>query len=158
MKLLTIPTLGLTLLALAGCRATYATDPYGTGYPHSGDLIRGASLDKAILVQHTLYPYHFVIDGAALNDLGERDLHVLAAHFRSNPGSLQVHRGNTASALYEARVNAVMAALVAAGVDGSQVKLTDGLPGGDGLPGEHVVVILKAPSTLGATSGTTTSY
>ncbi len=152
MKRPTILILGLALVVLSGCRATYGTEPYGAGFPRAGDLIRGASLDKALIVQSTLYPYHFVVDGAGLNELGERDLHVLAAHFRQSAGSLHVNRGGAGDALYDARVKAVLAALVEAGVDGGQMKLAEGLPGGDGMPSERIVEILSKPAPLGATT------
>jgi hypothetical protein len=139
-------------LALTGCSTLYGTEPWGANAPTAGELIRGASIDKALLVQRTLYPYHFVLDGSELNALGERDLMVLAAHFRKSPGQLRVHRGDAPPALHEARMRAVMAALAADGVDAAQMKLSEGFPGGDGLPSERVIVILANQNPLGTTS------
>ena len=40
------------------------------------------SIKNGIISQHTVYPYHFVSDSARLNELGERDLQVLAAYYK----------------------------------------------------------------------------
>ena len=40
------------------------------------------SIKNGIISQHTIYPYHFVSDSARLNELGERDLQVLAAYYK----------------------------------------------------------------------------
>ena len=37
------------------------------------NTLNNIQVENAIITQHTLYPYHFVTDGAGLNDLGERD-------------------------------------------------------------------------------------
>jgi len=145
-------------LTLSGCGTLYGTEPWGAHAPTSSDLIRGASIDKALLVQKTLFPYHFALDGSELNQLGERDVHVLAAHFRKSPGTLHVRRGDAPAALHEARMRAVMAALASDGVDAAQMKVADGMAGGDGLPTERLIMILRTPATLsaaGETSGGT---
>jgi len=108
-----------------------------------GEAFRNASLKNAIVAQHTLYPYHFVTGSAVLNDLGERDLDVLSVHFTEASGDLNVRRGQAAQALYEARVKAVLDHLAAAGVPTNSVAIKDGLPGGDGISSERVIVILK---------------
>jgi hypothetical protein len=64
-------------------------------------------IENAIISQHTLYPYHFVQNGAELNELGQRDLAVLAGHFMKYPGRLNIRRQNIPVQLYEARVNLV---------------------------------------------------
>jgi len=142
-------------LTLSGCGTLYGTEPWGAHAPTSSDLIRGASIDKALLVQKTLFPYHFVLDGSELNQLGERDVQVLAAHFRKSPGTLHVRRGDATAALHEARMRSVMAALASDGVDAAQMKVADGMAGGDGLPNERVIQILRNPTALGTTTGTT---
>ena len=40
------------------------------------------SVENGIISQRTVYPYHFVPDSARLNELGERDLQVLAAYYK----------------------------------------------------------------------------
>src|SRR5262245_37131576 len=94
-------------LTLPGCGTLPGTQPRGARVPPAGDLNRGASIDKALLVQKTLFPYHFVLDGSELNQLGERDVQVLAAHFRKSPGTLHVRRGDATAALHEARMRSV---------------------------------------------------
>jgi hypothetical protein len=126
-----------------------------------------SAIANAILAQHTLYAYHFARGGSALNELGLRDLDILAAHFKENPGELNVRPGDASASLYEARVNEVRNTLAKAGVARDRVTLARGLPGGDGMPAEQVIRILaqdrKAegprayialPSTSGASGST----
>ncbi|HEX5010070.1 MAG TPA: hypothetical protein VFY71_06695 [Planctomycetota bacterium] len=140
------PTLNLAVLAvlLAGC----AVDPMKAPRSGAGDLLLGASMQRAIVVQSSLYPYHFVPDSAELNELGVNDLNVLAMHLRDHAGSLLISRGGASKELHEARVRAVLAALEESGVAKTQVAVHDGLPGGDGLPSGKVVDILKKPLIL----------
>jgi hypothetical protein len=156
------PVLNLAVLALllGGC----AVDPMKSPRSGAGDLLLGASMQRAIVVQSALYPYHFVPDSAELNELGVNDLNVLAMHLRDHAGSLLISRGGASKELHEARVRAVLAALEESGVAKTQVAVHDGLPGGDGLPSTKVVEIMKKPLILtgagvsetgGAATGTT---
>lgn len=114
-------------------------------------------VDRAIIAQHTLYSYHFAANGAMLNELGARDLAILAGHFAEYEGTLNVRRGDTEPGLYEARVVHVMEELAKAGVDVHRMNIADGMPGGSGLPSERVVIIMEASrSRLG--SAQSTSY
>jgi hypothetical protein len=142
--------LGATVLgALAACASAPPGNPElsGRGSMWAGDAIRNASLNNAIIAQHTLYPYHFANGSAQLNDLGQRDLNVLANHFRDTPGDLNVRRGDATETLYEARVKSVLDRLTVAGVAGGSVAVRDGLPGGEGIASERVIVILKEKMT-----------
>jgi hypothetical protein len=147
LSLLTASILG----ALPAC-STPSPPPEMEGMDSwSGDAIRNASLNNAIIRQHTLYPYHFAAGSAELNDLGERDLNVLSNYFtksahgapRAMSGEVNVRRGDASEALYEARVKVVLDRLTAAGVEGGMVAVKDGLPGGEGMSSERVIVILK---------------
>ncbi len=132
------------LAILAACHsAAQGNDVERHTGPWAGDEIQNASLNNAIVSQHTLYPYHFVAGSAELNELGARDLNVLVAHFLIAGGDLNVHRGETSQPLYESRVKTVLERLAAAGVASSSVAVKDGLPGGEGLSSERVLVILK---------------
>src|ERR1051326_6765343 len=51
------------------------------------DIVR-----TAVVSQATIYSYHFVANGAQLNDLGTRDVGYLGEHFAQNPGRLNVNR------------------------------------------------------------------
>lgn len=113
-------------------------------------------VDNAIIAQHTLYPYHFVSNGEELNELGLRDLSVLARHFAKHEGTLNVRRGETAPELYEARVTHVIAELKNAGVDTGRMSIADGMPGGAGMPSDRVVVIVGRSGQGG--SARSTSY
>jgi hypothetical protein len=101
------------------------------------------SVESAIVSQHTLYPYHFISNGAELNELGARDLSVLAKHYRDNPGTLTVRRANTTADLYTARLEMVTALLVEHGVDTDRVSINNRHAGGEGLASERVLVILE---------------
>jgi hypothetical protein len=111
--------------------------------------LNNIGVENAIIAQHTLYPYHFVPDGAALNELGQRDFAVLARHFAEYPGLLNVSPGDGVPAeLYRARVAYVTSWLKQAGVEPGRVTVSDGMPGGPGLRSEKVVTILQKSTDL----------
>ena len=147
----------VVLVALPSC-ATPDKNPELERRENSwaGDAIRNASLNNAIITQHTIYPYHFAAGSSDLNDLGQRDLHVLAEHFVKShgalPGELNVRRGDANDSLYEARVKVVLESLAQAGIPGGAVALKDGLPGGVGMPSDRVIKILKEKLPMQATS------
>ncbi|MCH8153022.1 MAG: hypothetical protein IH830_11710 [Planctomycetes bacterium] len=115
------------------------------------------AVDHAIIRQHTFYPFQFVTDGAQLNELGRRDVDVLARHFKEFPGALNVRRGNAAGALYEARARTVVDALAEAGVDVERMMVSNGLPGGDGVTSERVLIFQeRAAQATSDTAETTT--
>lgn len=101
------------------------------------------AMQNAIISQHTLYPYHFVKNGAELNELGQRDLSVLSWHFRDNPGVLNVRRDGISEALYKGRVEKVAASLENEGVESGRIDIADGLAGGPGMTSEKVLTILE---------------
>lgn len=114
------------------------------------------AMENAIITQHTLYPYHFVNNSDKLNDLGQRDLAVLANHFKQNPGQLNVRQDGTVEQLYQARIAFVAEQLKKdMGVD-SDIKIADGMPGGSGMSSESVLEILE--SNKKARSQTADSY
>ena len=84
---------------------------------------------------------------------------MLSYHFVSYPGPLNVRKGDTPEVLYKARVKAVVDAMTNAGVKPDRIKVTDGLPGGDGLSSDRVVQIMekmKSDSAGTATNSQTT--
>jgi hypothetical protein len=144
----------LMALALAGCWSP--ADPEvmpGRAGQWSGDVIRAAAINKAIVTQHVIFPYHFLANTAELNPLGQRDLTVLADYYRSHPGALSVRRMGAAQTLYDARVAAVLDKLKASGVATERLSVADSAPGGDGISSERLVQILREPAVL--TGGTT---
>jgi hypothetical protein len=109
------------------------------------DSIRNSGVKAAIVSQHTLYPYHFVRDGESLNELGQRDLAVLASHLRAHGGDLCIPRGGTETALYDGRVRHVMDWLIAQGVSADHVHVVDAVGGaGEASPSEDVVRDLRS--------------
>jgi hypothetical protein len=108
------------------------------------DAVRNSGVKAAIISQHSIFPYHFVRDGETLNDLGKRDLAVLAAHLRAHPGELNMPRGATNADRYADRKMRVMEALSAQGVNANQVHIVDTFAsGGESAPSEDVVRELR---------------
>ena len=115
------------------------------------------ALQNAIVSQHTMFPYHFVKNSAQLNELGKRDLDVLAGHFMKYPGDLNIRRHDTPAELYVARVNAVVERVQQAGVEIERINVADAMPGGSGMTSERILIILeKAYQATSSTSTTTT--
>ena len=116
--------------------------------------LNDAAIKNAVITQHTLYPYHFILNSAQLNELGAKDLGVLIGHYTNNRGTLNVRQGNVPPALYKARVATVVDAMTEAGVDTQHVTIADGMPGGDGMASDRVVAILAEPSESATPSPT----
>ena len=101
------------------------------------------AMQNAIISQHTLFPYHFITNGAELNELGRRDLAALANHFMKYPGHLNIRRGSITTDLYEARIKMVQERLLEAGVNRQRISISDGMPGGSGITSERMLIILQ---------------
>src|SRR5690606_28787082 len=93
---------------------------------------------NAVMTQRTIYPYQFESGSAVLNDLGRRDILILAEKYNREPGQLNVRRGATDRALYRQRVDAVMQALTDAGVEADRIRITDETVGGEGAASDRV--------------------
>lgn len=150
---LAIPLLACAAAALSGCDRGYRTRHIDDEVPAANVwMVRTMSdeaVENAVVAQRTIYPYHFVRDSAELTPVGERDVRVLAAHFRDHPGSLNVRRGDGADGLFDARTRSVAEALARHGVEPSSIRLTDNLPGGDGVSSDRAIEILKAGTRMG---------
>ena len=107
------------------------------------ESLRDAAIENAIIREHTIYPYQFNENSAELNELGQRDMRILADYFKENPGDLNVRKASTAHDLYDNRVKKVIAVLTDAGVDMDRVEISDGLPGGDGITGSEATLRFK---------------
>lgn len=106
--------------------------------------IRESAVNRAIVMQHTIYPYHFESQGAALNALGVRDLEVLAGHYKEDPGQLNIPQGDVSDRLYSARVASVVTALAKDGVQKDRITISStALPGGTGMSSERVLLIYR---------------
>ena len=104
------------------------------------------SVDQAVVRQHTVYPHHFHQRSAELNELGRRDVNVLARSYRHNAGRINIRQGKASDQLYAARVAAVLEALAERGVSSGQTVFSDDLPGGDGLSSDDVILIYQGDS------------
>lgn len=161
MRSIMATTLILTALVAGACNSPQWPEPRRTTMnAWSVNEYHRDSIEAAIVSQHTLYPYHFQQNGATLNELGARDLSVLADHYRDNPGSLSVRRAGAGSDLYNARLETVKAVLVEYGVDTDRVKIGNHSPGGDGMASERVLFILqeKMDEPLTAEEGGLSSF
>ena len=134
----------LLALLLGGCEPPSpdegpgALDVWAVGATHD-EAIR-----NAVIRQSTLFPYQFETNGDDLNSLGARDLRVLATHFRSYPGNVNVRRGSEPAELYDRRVKKVIACLDRAGVPSDRITVKDLPAGGDGMPSELMILIVEA--------------
>ena len=144
----------LTLVA-AGCvNYDRAQEPTGSGEMWVTESLRRASVEQAIVVQRSLFAYHFIPDSADLNELGMHDLQVLAAHFVDHPGEMNVRRGAASEDLYHDRVERVAEALAGMGVARDAIRIVDGKPGGDGVSSARMIQIFERESAPSETSPT----
>ena len=143
MKLNTNIIIAIFCILITGCNETVVEHPDKPLI--NSQLIKtynDIALENAIISQHTLYPYHFVQNGAELNELGKRDLMVLVNHFVKNAGHLNIRKIDISADLYEARVESVQEILQKAGLDMDRINISDDMPGGAGLASESILVIL----------------
>ena len=75
--------------------------------------------------------------------MGQRDVRILARHFKDSPGQLNIRKSATPAKLYQKRIQKVLSMLVDAGVDRNRIQVGDGLPGGDGITGSEAVLQFK---------------
>ena len=144
--------------ALAGCNEQQAAKQKdGNLDVELVKTVNNIGVENAIITQHTLYPYHFTANAEELNELGQRDLGVLARHFVQHPGVLNIDRGDAAEELYQKRIAHVLSGLQAAGVEMSRMEISEGMPGGSGMSSEQVVTILQREPEDRITSGTSTT-
>lgn len=158
MKLITILTMSCMCILIAGCAEEVQKGPDKALI--NAELMNSfndIAMQNAIISQHTLYPYHFVNNSAKLNELGQRDLDVLTKHFMENPGQLNIRRHDISSDLYDARVNLVLDQLKEAGIATENISVSDGMPGGPGMPTERILIILEDSGKVDTTRKATTS-
>lgn len=136
----------LVALSLMGALAGCCEDDTKCAIAADDWLVRAVNDDmvsNAILREHSLFPYHFVENGAALNDLGKHDLNVLICFYRANPGYVNVPSGGVSNEIYQARLRTVSDAMRAGGVEASRIRIIDSVPGGDGISSDRIVTILE---------------
>jgi hypothetical protein len=131
---------------LCGCNGNARREPVDEGKMNAAPInaFNDTAMENAIIAQHTLYPYHFVNDSDQLNDLGKRDLSILARHFKENPGQLNINSADAGDNLYKARLAYVTAQLKKDGVNLSKLVISDGMPGGSGMSSSDVAQIKEA--------------
>jgi hypothetical protein len=147
MKTAFVVELALLCVFLSSCNNTHKEPvKINEGQMNAGlvSAYNDTAMENAIIVQHSLYPYHFVNNSEQLNELGRRDLLILAKHFKEYPGQIDVSRDGTNASLYQARLAYVAGQLKKDGVDISKVTISDGLPGGSGMTSSDVGQIMEA--------------
>lgn len=147
----------LFCILIVGCQENMEESPNNNLI--NSQLVRSyndIAMQNAIVSQHTLFPYHFVANGAELNELGQRDIAALTSHFIKYPGRLNIRRHNTSADIYEARINMVHGRLQEAGIDMERISISDEMPGGSGVTSERVLIILEQESQGASTSTSTT--
>ncbi len=143
MKTITISLLATLAVLVSGCewmklhQADSATDIWAVTSAND------QAVRDALIRQSAIYPYHFIDNGAYLNPLGASDLATLISHFKKYPGCLSIRRGAETETVYLARVQEVLKAMTTGGVDVSRTTVVDLPAGGDGMPAENVIDILK---------------
>jgi hypothetical protein len=145
---LSMVVVGSCVAVLMGCQGQDQSQPAQSNSVDSWLItyVNDAGVQNAIIRQQAMFPYHFVAESAALNELGRRDLEILAGHYRQYPGSLSIRRGEAAEPLYQARVATVMDNLRAAGVAAGRVQATSAPAGGDGAASSQVLTIMAKAS------------
>ena len=144
MKLYKILTISCFCILIVGCQGEKKENPDNQMiYSELINSFNDIQTENAIISQHTLFPYHFVKNGAELNELGQRDCDILAKHFADHPGQLNIRRNSISEDLYEARIQTVIDNFKEAGVKTEQVSISDGMPGGSGMASEKVLIILE---------------
>jgi hypothetical protein len=144
MKLCVAIPMFAVAVALAGCKKEQT---------HSAFVVEDSyELHEAMLesywAEHTdaatqrgaaMFPYHFLNGSSALNGLGTYEVGVLARGAANGPLSIYLARGDANDALFAARKDAVIDALVAAGASADSIRVTDKLSGGDGMDTDRVL-------------------
>lgn len=160
-RVVRIATVLSALLAAAGCAsrpkpaAQAPREPEQLTDMRIVDAIGDSGVRAAIVTQHTLFPYHFGAGSFHLNELGEDDLAVLISNLRTlNGGELNVRRGDASDELYTARVHFVEEQLRLAGIDLSQVKISDGVAAGTGMASVNVMRALQREAAQGSFDST----
>ncbi|MGB7159406.1 MAG: hypothetical protein WBD40_15165 [Tepidisphaeraceae bacterium] len=90
-------------------------------------------------IGRTIYPHHFVIGGAELNLIGERQLDALLPREADRKVEINVLRGDTPEDLYHARLDVLRKRSLAVGHAADRIAFVDELPDGDGISSERVL-------------------
>lgn len=133
-----------TLMLAVGCESGNLNPDYGSRESEAWlvKTYNDVAIENAIIRQHSILPYHFIRNSDELNELGSRDLAILAGHYSKHPGRLNIRRGSTSPELYESRIKTVLNLMSKAGVKTQKIDVTDGLPGGEGMASHEVTFIL----------------
>ncbi|MHC4637533.1 MAG: hypothetical protein ACYTBV_08530 [Planctomycetota bacterium] len=154
MKFYMISAILFVSFLMAGCNENMANGP--DRHMINSELVNSynnIAVHNAVITQHTLFPYHFVKNGADLNELGSSDLKVLTGHFLKYPGRLNIRRGDTPENLYQARTDLVLEKMLEAGLESDKVRISDDMPGGPGMYSEKILTILENGNNDNASSG-----
>ncbi|HWP41043.1 MAG TPA: hypothetical protein VNL70_08955 [Tepidisphaeraceae bacterium] len=94
---------------------------------------------NAVAAERIIYSHHFHPATASLNELGERQVQVLAEALRDQPEArVSVVQGEAGPELYKRRLEAVRARFAEAGADTGRLHVGPGVPGGPGISSELI--------------------
>jgi hypothetical protein len=137
----------MSAMLTAGCANQYGKEPIqddrGAYNAWTVETAFDSSARSAIIMQRTLYPYHFVPDSPDLNELGRHNLEILAVRLARHGGELNIRQGEEPDGLYEARMATVLIELSAAGVDPAAIRFGNEFPRGEGMRADQVIHILE---------------
>jgi len=130
-------------ILLAGCAPTKNWSQQRQEEAAKVEAYTEQAAANAVIAEFTIYPHHFVNGAAILNDLGKRDLAIMADHLKLVPGTLNLRRRDAPEPLYMQRQEAVADFLRQHDVNMANVTITDNMPGGEGMASERVIAITK---------------
>jgi hypothetical protein len=146
----TLPILTLCLgMAVAGCTTPKdgGEAPRGAENLWAMESIIAAEVNRAIIRQSSLFPYHYIDGSDELNPLGRRDLNVLTDHYQRaiglhKPCQLRIRQGGADEDLYQARIETVLESLLDAGILREDITVTQNLAGGPGMSSDRLVNVI----------------
>jgi len=139
-----IATTAAALLAVAGCqhKAAEATADRTPDEQTLNTLMVKTAYDQnernAIIAERAIYGHHFRPASAELNNLGLRQVRILADAFHDQAVQVHVARADASDELYRRRLDAVRTAFADHGLDRSSLTLNDGQPDGSGIASDKV--------------------
>lgn len=109
-------------------------------------------------VDRTVYPHHFIVGEAALNELGRKQIDALTSEVTTREFQVNIPRSESDDDLHEARVQMVRDRLAASGVEPERIAIVDEHPGGPGLTTAVLVSALEGQGQGGKDGGNMWGY
>ena len=148
-------------LAVVGCRndrkGKVVAEPAPDERTLNTMMVRAAleqDTRNAVAAERIIYSYHFHPATASLNELGERQVQVLAETLRDQPEArVSVVQGEAGDELYKRRLETVRARFAEAGADANRLHVGPGVPGGPGVSSELIWRSYQSAAQAGGNGG-----